>query len=270
MDRIDLAALELKEMDDLAAMDTPVHALHPLAKLIVTIVFILVTASFGKYDLTGLAAMLLYPALLFGLTGIPVRTCVRKLRFVLPLVCAVGVLNPFFDRAPVLQIGRLAVSGGVLSMFTLMLKGVLCLSASFLFAATTRMDEVCAALRALHVPPLFVTLLLLTWRYISLMVDEVGVMMTAYRLRAPGQKGVAFKAWGSFLGQLLLRSMDKAQELFEAMQLRGFTGEFTYAQTVPARPADLLYALLLPAAFLLMRRFDLAQMIGAVMTGGRR
>ena len=64
--------------------------------------------------------------------------------------------------------------------------------------------------------------------------------------------------------------MDKAQELFDAMQLRGFAGEFTYAETAPAGPADLLYALLLPAAFLLMRRFDLAQLIGAVMTGGRR
>ena len=41
----------------------------------------------------------------------------------LPLVCAVGLLNPIFDRQIVTQIGTLAVSGGVVSMLTLVMKG---------------------------------------------------------------------------------------------------------------------------------------------------
>ena len=169
MDRTDRAALELREMDELAAMKSPVHFMHPLSKLIITISYILVTVSFGKYELSGLLVMVLYPLFVFSLSGISVGTCFRKLRFVLPLVCAVGLFNPFFDRAPLLTIGKLVVSGGVLSMITLMLKGVLCLQASFLLAATTSMDALCAALRKLHVPDLLVTMLLLTYRYISVM-----------------------------------------------------------------------------------------------------
>ena len=91
-------------------------------------------------------------------------------------------------------------------MITLMLKGVFALMASFLLIATTPMDSLCAALRKLHVPSLLVTLLLLTYRYVAVMLREVSVMTDAYHLRAPGQKGIHISAWGSFLGQLLLRS----------------------------------------------------------------
>lgn len=268
MDKTDRAALELREMDELAAMKSPVHFMHPLSKLIITISYILVTVSFGKYELSGLLVMVLYPLFVFSLSGISVGTCFRKLRFVLPLVCAVGLFNPFFDRTPLLYIGKLAVSGGVLSMITLMLKGVLCLQASFLLAATTSMDALCAALRKLHVPDLLVTMLLLTYRYISVMADEVSVMNTAYKLRAPGQRGIHISAWGSFLGQLLLRSMDRAEELYAGMQLRGFNGEFHYAEVKQAGFTDYLWAVFLPALFLFLRYAHLAEWIGRLLMRG--
>ena len=268
MDKIDLAASELREMDDLAAMSSPIHSLHPLAKLLTTIAYIFLTVSFGKYDLSGLIVMILYPAVAFTVSGIPLRTCFYKLRVVLPLVCAVGLFNPFFDRAPLLSIGGVAVSGGVVSMLTLMLKGVFCLTASFLLAATTTMDAVCAALRKLHVPGMIVTLLLLTYRYISVMIDEVSVMTTAYELRAPGQKGIHYSAWGSFLGQLLLRSMDRADELYSSMQLRGFHGEFRYADVPGAKPRDYLCTVLAAALFVLCRLVNFAELFGRVISGG--
>lgn len=268
MDRIDHAASELREMDDLAARSSPIHGLHPLAKLIVTISYIFLTVSFNKYDLSGLIVMLLYPVIVFSVSGIPIRTCFYKLRLVLPLVCAVGLFNPFFDRAPLLYIGNIPVSGGVISMISLMLKGVFCLMASFILAATTTMDALCAALRKIHVPSMIVTLLLLTYRYISLMIDEVSIMTTAYKLRAPGQKGLHHSAWGSFLGQLLLRSMDRAEELYSSMQLRGFRGEFQYANVPPAKRRDYLYTLFAVAAFFLCRLVNIAALFGGIVLGG--
>ena len=181
-DPFSYALSQLREMDDLAAMSSPVHRLHPLSKLIVTAAYIIVVMSYPKYDFSGLAVLLLYPVLLFQLSGIPVRTCFYKLRLVLPLVLAVGLANPIFDRAPLVRIGALTLSGGMVSMSVLMLKGVLALMASFLLAATTSMDALCAALRRLHVPGMIVTLLLLTYRYAALMVQEVGVVNQAYQI----------------------------------------------------------------------------------------
>ena len=44
------------------------------------------------------------------------------------------------------------------------------------------------------------------------------------------RKGIQFQAWGSLLGQLLLRSIDRAQLVYESMQLRGFAGSFPPGQ----------------------------------------
>lgn len=264
MNKMQKALYELKEMDALAAGDSPVHARHPLCKLAVTVAYIACAVSFNKYDLTGLVVMALYPAIAFQLSGIPLRTCFYKLRVVLPLVMAVGLFNPFFDRAPMLMLGGVVVSGGVISMLTLMLKGVLCLTASFLLIATTPIDALCAALRKLRMPSMLVTLLLLTYRYVGVMTEEVAVMTEAYHLRAPGQRGIHVSAWGSFLGQLLLRSMDRAQELYDSMRLRGFRGDFFYADSKPFDAGDVLWLAAWLMCFAAFRWVRVAALLGGL------
>lgn len=262
MDKLSQAQSELREMDALAAEDSPIHRLHPLCKLLVTVAYIAMVVSFPKYDFTGLVVMVLYPVFLFQAALIPVGTCFYKLRVVLPLVCAVGLVNPFLDKMPLLQFGNLTVTGGMVSMVTLMLKGVFSLMASFLLIATTPIDSLCAALRRLHVPSLLTTLLLLTYRYIGVMLEEVAIMTEGYKLRAPGQKGIHISAWGSFLGQLLLRSMDRAQELFDSMQLRGFRGEFFYANVPPCKFSGILYTIACVGMFLLARLIPITSALG--------
>lgn len=265
MDKISHAKAELREMDALAAADSPVHRLHPLCKLLVTVVYIAVVVSFPKYDFTGLMVMLLYPVVLFQAAGIPVSLCFYRLRIVLPLVCAVGLVNPFLDPTPLMRLGAVVISGGVVSMVTLMMKGVFSLMASFLLIATTPIDTLCAALRKLHVPGILVTLLLLTYRYIGVMLNEVAVMTEAYKLRAPGQKGIHVSAWGSFLGQLLLRSMDRAEELYSGMRLRGFCGEFYYAAAKPARAGDWLYCVGAITLLAVCRAVNFARLLGGLV-----
>ena len=262
MDHLSNAQTELREMDTLAAADSPVHRLHPLYKLLVTIFYIAVVVSFPKYNITGLMVMLLYPVLMFQAANIPVRLCFYRLRIVLPLVCAVGIANPFLDHTPMLYLGNCLITGGVISMLTLMLKGVFSLMASFLLIATTPMDTLCAALRKIHVPSVLVTLLLLTYRYIGVMLNEVSVMTQAYKLRAPGQKGIHISAWGSFLGQLLLRSMDRAAELYNSMCLRGFRGEFYYAQAPRCHISDVVFAICCSSALLVARFINVAALLG--------
>lgn len=255
---------ELYAMEEMAAGDSPIHRLHPLAKLLATVLYIALTVSFPKYGLSAIAAMALYPAFLFQAAGISLKTCFYKMRFVLPLVLAVGIANPFLDREPLLYLGTVPVSGGVISMVTLMLKGAFSLTASFLLIATTKIDALCASLRKLHVPELLVTLFLLTYRYISVMVEQVGIMSEAYALRAPGQKGIHVSAWGSFLGQLLLRSMDRATELYQSMQQRGFTGSYRYLTIPRFGGADWAYLLVSIAVLALFRCIDIAGAIGTL------
>ena len=111
-------------------------------------------------------------------------------------------------------------------MATLMLKGAFAVLASYLLILTTSMESICYALRLLHVPKIMVTMVLLIYRYVIVLLKEAERISQAYSMRAPDQKGIHYRAWGTLLGQLMLRSIDRAQTVYESMLLRGFDGSF--------------------------------------------
>lgn len=232
---------EIHHMDELAARDTWLNRIHPLVKLIVTIFYIAVTVSMSRYRIDSILLMAVYPVVLFIMGDISFSDSIRRMRFILPLVCMVGIFNPFFDQQPLTDIGEFAVTAGMVSMLTLMLKGILCVLASYLLIASTSIENICYALRLLHVPAMLVTQVMLTYRYISLLLAEAERIMDAYALRAPGQKGIHKKAWGSLAGGLLLRSMDRATAVYESMVLRGYSGEFYYGKKKELKKQDVGY-----------------------------
>lgn len=174
---------------------------------------------------------------------------------ILPLVCLVGIFNPVFDKRPMFYIGSVCVTYGVISMITLMLKGVLTISAAYLLASTTPIEKICAALRHLHFPKMIVTVILLIYRYMSLLMSEASRMTQAYMLRAPGHKGIHIKAWGSFAGNLLIRSIDKAKTVYDSMILRGFDGEINYIGYKKMSVNDYVYMMAWFIVLLVIRTF---------------
>ena len=142
MNEIGKALHELNTIDAMAKEDKWLNQIHPLMKLILTIFYITVTVSIPKYDMQRTLSMLLYPLVVFVIGEIPVKESLYRLRVVLPLVCIVGVLNPFFDHTPITKLGNLIITGGIISMLTLMMKGVL----------TVLVKAAAQRSRALHVP----------------------------------------------------------------------------------------------------------------------
>ena len=114
----------------------------------------------------------------------------------------------------------------------------------YLLIAVTPVSDVCYALRRLHVPKIFVTVIMLIYRYVIVLLKEAERMTDAYMLRAPEQNGIEYRVWGTFAGQLLLRSMDRAQTVYDSMMLRGYDGEFYLREKRPAGCTDYLYLLL--------------------------
>ena len=254
-------------MDSLSARDQWVNQIHPLVKLVLTVIYIVVLVSFQKYDVAGVVGMMVYPLAVFLLADLSFGKCIRRLKIVLPLVCFIGILNPLFDKNFFL-INGMKVSAGFLSMITLILKGVFSVLASYLLIATTSIDKICYALRLLHVPKAIVTQFMLMYRYITVLLEETDRITQAYMLRAPHQKGVHFKAWGSLAGQLLLRSMDRANDVYESMMLRGYSGDYLYliGQTV-FRWKDFGYLLFWIAVFFLLRKYPVILLAGNLFGG---
>ena len=267
MSKISYAIYEIHYMDALASRDQWVNRIHPLVKFIVTIGYIMAVVSFHKYDVIGLVGMMVYPIALFILSELSFPDSIKRLRVVLPLICLVGILNPFLDKNVVLIAG-IRISAGVLSMISLILKGVFSVLASYLLIATTSVDKLCYAFRLLHIPQLIVTQFMLTYRYVTVLLEEANRTTQAYALRAPNQKGIHFKVWGSLAGHLLLRSIDRANAVYESMLLRGYKGDYRYLrERLAVRLKDITYLLFWLGIIVLFRLYPILLIIGN-LTGG--
>jgi cobalt/nickel transport system permease protein len=87
-------------------------------------------------------------------------------------------------------------------------------------------------------------------------------MWTAYLLRAPAEKAIKMKDMGSFLGQLLLRSFDRAERVYNAMKCRGFCGLYHPTKKHPPRMTDIAFLLITAAALITLRFFNVSLLIG--------
>lgn len=82
------------------------------------------------------------------------------------------------------------------------------------------------ALRVLHLPSLVIFLLDTALRYIRILGEEAESLLTALTLRSVGRNRQKGATLGGVAGILFQKSQHHAQELYEAMVCRGFTGDY--------------------------------------------
>lgn len=256
----------MRHLDDLARKETSIHRLHPFVKLITTVAFLTVVISFERYEISNLLPFFFYPVIIFTFSELPLAPVLKRIVIVEPFIIGIGILNPLFDQQTVI-LGGAAVSRGWITFFSIFIKCGLTVTAAILLVATTGMDKLAAALRMLKIPRIFVLQLLLTYRYISVLAEEVVRMLRAYTLRAPQQKGIHRSVWGSFAGQLILRTFERAQRVYQAMCIRGFTGEYNTGGCIRFRARDFVYLFGWILFFAAARFYNIPVLIGTLLTG---
>ena len=213
---------ELYELEGLSGGDTCIHRLHPTAKLLATVAFLAIVASFDKYSLGRLVPFVFYPTIVAAISETPYSALFKRLIIALPFCLFAGVTNVIFDRNPALMLGGFTISFGVVSLLTMLLKTYLCVMSVLIFVSVTPFSDITKAMRRLRVPIFFVTVFEITYRYVCVLFLEAHSMYTAYILRSPKGRGINIKDMGSFIGQLLLRSFDRAERVYNAMKCRGY------------------------------------------------
>jgi cobalt/nickel transport system permease protein len=256
------AAAGIDRLEQLAMADSPVHRLHPMAKLITAFAYIAAVVSFPSRDVSGLVPFLLFPVILMSLSGTPYKPLLGRLLIALPFSLMGGISNLIFVRDTAFYVGSFAVSGGMVSFVSIMLKTLLTVLFVLVLIATTPFEELSRQLTRLRIPEIICLQLVMTYRYLSLLLGEAASMFTAYTLRAGGGKGIRMKDMGSFLGQLILRSADRADRVYQAMKCRGFEGVYRGKTRGGFRSADWIYTVTLPLAMLVLRLFNLSLFFG--------
>ncbi len=265
MAKIDASLFDIGRLDRLAYMDTPVHRVDPRAKILTTLVFLVCVVSFGKYEVSALLPYALYLVVVVSVGQLPAGYLARKLLVVAPFALMVGVANPFMDRQAMLTLGGLEISGGWVSYLSIIVRFLLTVSAALVLIATTGFFGMCAALGRMGMPQAMTVQLLLVYRYLFVLVEEGARMVRARALRSFGKRGLGIRVYGSLLGNLLLRTVERARRVHHAMMARGFTGELIALSPGHFRGADALFVLGWSALFILFRLVNIPALLGGVL-----
>lgn len=99
-----------------------------------------------------------------------------------------------------------------------------------------------AALRGLRMPEPIGRLFVMTARYVWLIRDEARRLHDAMRVRAfrPRSNRHTWRSYGNLIGMLLVRALERAQRVEEAMACRGYSGRFPMRAEPAPTPRDWL------------------------------
>jgi len=264
---LETALDDLRSLDALATRDTDLTRRDPRAKLVATLLFIVTVVSFDRYSVAALLPLALFPTVLAVQGEVPARTLLRTLALASPFALMVGLFNPLLDRAPMLVLAGVEVSGGWVSFASIVLRLGLTVGASLVLIAGTGMHPLCAALARLGVPRVFTVQLLFLHRYLFVLAAEAARMDTARQLRAGSHPRPSLAVHASLLGHLLLRAFERAQRIHGAMLARGFDGELRLAHAWRWQMADTTFVVGWCAFFIAVRWVDWPQAIGRLFAG---
>src|SRR5699024_1320204 len=102
-------------------------------------------------------------------------------------------------------------------------------------------DQFINSLAGLKIPAVFITVLILSYRYVFLFLEDIQKMQTAAKSRFfCGGIGIKkIKVYGQLTAALVSRSMERADRLYEAMVSRCFTGNLHFQKGKKFKPADI-------------------------------
>jgi cobalt/nickel transport system permease protein len=137
-------------------------------------------------------------------------------------------------------------------------------AAVLILVAVTPLYELTGQLRRLRVPELFVALFEMTYRYIGVLLGEASTMYTAYMLRSAERRGLQMRHMGSFVGQLFIRSYDRAERIYGAMKCRGYGGRDALKVRRPLDASDIVYLAATCLPFVALRVFDVTALFARI------
>ena len=213
---------------DATAQDSCLDRLDTRTRVIVAVILVLALVNLRSWTLLGLAILL--GLSLTWLAGVSARQTVRRLVHIEGFLLILFVALPLLTRLPpFIEIGPLSLSlPGLERAVTLVLR----ISAAALVVlplvsglTPIRLGH---ALDRLGLPARLVQVFLFAIRYIELLRAEARRLHDAMRLRGfvPGTNVHTMRSYGHFIGQLLVRAVERAERVNEAMRCRGFAGRF--------------------------------------------
>lgn len=121
-------------------------------------------------------------------------------------------------------------------------KSVTAMTVMTIILNTQSMDQFITSLAHLKIPSIIITILLLSYRYVFIFFEDIQKMQIALKSRFFSGKisWENIKIYGQLTGALLVKSLDRADNVYNAMSARCFNGMFRFGKANKITVSDIL------------------------------
>jgi cobalt/nickel transport system permease protein len=197
-------------LDRYSRLASPIHRLPASLKLVVALAIVVSVVSVPFRVAWFFPTIAVFLLLVVGLSRIPWKFVFGRLLLLEPLAFGVAAM-------------ALLQHNGLNVFLSILTKSTLCLLTMILASNTTPFSETLVSMRRIKVPQLLVTVLALAYRYLFVLIDEGERIQRARNSRTFSRS--KRKQWlsnASLIGQLFLRSTERAEKIYAAMTSRGW------------------------------------------------
>jgi cobalt/nickel transport system permease protein len=215
---------------DRYAKTSRLYSLDPRVKLACAISFIVVI-SFIREALP-LWIALTFVLILIEISGVPLRHIAENFLLAFPFIIFAAL--------------TMWLTSSALNGFLIGMRISTSVLALMLLISTTPFFDTLRTLRWFRVPPLICNMLMFTYRFIFVLLDEFDRMMMARRSRGfSGGRSLldrsAFTTISNTIGMVFVRSNQRAGRIYDALLGRGYNGEIRTLTVLKARGRDVAY-----------------------------
>lgn len=243
--------------EEIARTPGLLQRVDPRAKLIGALALLL-AVSFS-HNLLVIAALYLLTLPVAAASAVPFGFFLKRVWVLMPfftgIIALPALFNIFTPGPPLVTLVdtpdfRLSITiPGALTAAFLLLRVGASVSIGVLLILTTRWTILLKALRVLRVPQAFILILGMTYRYIYVLLHTMNDMFLARTSRLVGRVSAREdRQWlAASMGTLLSKSYQLSEQVYLAMQARGFRGQVLELDELAWRISDTLWLALVLA-----------------------
>ena len=232
-------------LEEFAQGHSLLHRLDPRVKLLAALFWSCMVATSDRLSLPAWA--LGCSLALTAMAGLPARKLCARFAFVNIFIALFWLTLPFsLPGESVASLGPLHASReGILHAVRITLKCNAILLAVTALLGSSTVFALVHALRRLALPEKLAHMFFFAFRYFQIIHAEYLRLREAMRIRCftPGTNLHSYRSYAQLMGILLVRSLDRAERVREAMLCRGYDGKLRSVDRFSITRRDIIFSL---------------------------
>lgn len=229
------------------------HRADPRVKILVFTIFSILCAV-----ATGIKTPMLYflySLTLLAIAKLKLKLLISRLFIANFFIAFIWLFVPLsYPGNPYISVGSIKLSmEGVNYALSITIKCNAIILATITLLSTSSVFSLAHAMLHLKIPRKLVTIFFLFYRYITVIHEEYIKIKKAVALRGfvPKTNIHTYKTYAYIIGGMLIKSYERAEEIYKTMLCRGFKGYFPLFEHFQIRKSDIIFGVISILIFIL-------------------